>query len=139
LCGCDAADAIQVSGEKICKFQFAPYHCRVISQFNIEKTDRILSTALKLFVTYGFHGTPTSKIASEAGISNGTLFHYFKTKDELFINTKRQDYYNEEFDLLLEDMHDENVIAKEGLLFFIDTVFYIMEGKMDDSIDIIAF
>ncbi|CAL1517027.1 hypothetical protein MMC2321_00758 [Chitinophaga sp. MM2321] len=44
-----------------------------------------------------------------------------------FRNTRRQDYYNEEFGLLLEDMHDENVIAKEDVLFFIDTVFYVMQ------------
>jgi hypothetical protein len=44
-----------------------------------------------------------------------------------FENTKRQDYYNSEFGLVLEDMHDENVIAKDNLLFFIDTVFYIMK------------
>jgi hypothetical protein len=34
-----------------------------------------------------------------------------------------------EFGLILEDMHDENVIAKNDVLFFIDTVFYIMERK----------
>ena len=44
-----------------------------------------------------------------------------------FENTKRQDYYNSEFGLVLEDMHDENVIAKNDLLFFIDTVFYVMK------------
>jgi len=43
-----------------------------------------------------------------------------------FENTKRQDYYNKEFGIVLEDMHDENVISQQGLLFFIDTVFYIM-------------
>jgi len=43
-----------------------------------------------------------------------------------FINSKRQDYYNEEFGLILEDMHDENVISRENVLFFIDTVFYIV-------------
>lgn len=43
-----------------------------------------------------------------------------------FENTRRQDYYNKEFGLVLEDMHDENVIARQGVLFFIDTVFYIM-------------
>jgi AcrR family transcriptional regulator len=52
----------------------------------LDKPEKILSTALKLFVVYGFHGTPTSKIASEAGVSNGTLFHYFKTKDELVVS-----------------------------------------------------
>lgn len=51
----------------------------------MDKPERILATALKLFVTYGFHGTPTSKIASDAGVSNGTLFHYFNTKDELVV------------------------------------------------------
>ncbi|HTJ11260.1 MAG TPA: hypothetical protein VL547_04525 [Dinghuibacter sp.] len=44
-----------------------------------------------------------------------------------FKNTKRQDYYNGDFGLVLEDMHDENVIAKNDLLFFIDTVFYVMK------------
>jgi hypothetical protein len=44
-----------------------------------------------------------------------------------FENTKRQDYYNREFGLMLEDMHDENIIARQDVLFFIDTVFYIME------------
>jgi hypothetical protein len=45
-----------------------------------------------------------------------------------FNRIRRQDYYNDELGLALEDMHDENVIAKAGTLFFIDTVFYIM-GK----------
>lgn len=43
-----------------------------------------------------------------------------------FLKTRRQDYYNAEFGLILEDMHDENVIAKGNWLFFIDTVFYIV-------------
>jgi AcrR family transcriptional regulator len=52
----------------------------------VEKEKQILSSALQLFVAFGFHGTPTSKIASQAGVSNGTLFHYFKTKEELIIS-----------------------------------------------------
>lgn len=48
-----------------------------------------------------------------------------------FINIKRQDYYNKEFGLLLEDMHDENVIAKEDALFFIDTVFYLVRKDIE--------
>lgn len=51
----------------------------------MDKQEQILKAALKLFVEFGFHGTPTSKIAQEAGVSNGTLFHYYKTKDELVI------------------------------------------------------
>lgn len=49
----------------------------------MDKREVILQSALELFIEFGFHGTPTSKIALKAGVSNGTLFHYFKTKDEL--------------------------------------------------------
>lgn len=51
----------------------------------MDKRTEILAAALKLFVEFGFHGTPTSMIAKEAGVANGTLFHYFKTKDELIV------------------------------------------------------
>lgn len=58
----------------------------MISQSKIaDKRREILASALKLFVEYGFHGTPTSKIAGEAGVANGTLFHYYKTKEDLVI------------------------------------------------------
>lgn len=58
----------------------------MISQsFVLDKKEEILKAALKLFVEFGFHATPTSKIAKEAGVANGTLFHYFKTKEELIL------------------------------------------------------
>ena len=48
-----------------------------------EKEQKILDTSLKLFVERGFHGTSTAEIAKTAGVATGTLFHYFKTKEEL--------------------------------------------------------
>lgn len=52
----------------------------------MEKRDKILQAALALFTERGFHNTPTSLIAKEAGVATGTLFHHFKNKDEL-VNT----------------------------------------------------
>ncbi|MCU0359385.1 MAG: TetR/AcrR family transcriptional regulator [Bacteroidia bacterium] len=52
----------------------------------MDKKELLLNAALKLFVNHGFHGTATSKIAQEAGVANGTLFQYFKTKDDLVID-----------------------------------------------------
>lgn len=40
-------------------------------------------------------------------------------------NTKNHDYYNPELGVILEDLHDENVLTQNGILYFIDTVFYI--------------
>jgi AcrR family transcriptional regulator len=52
----------------------------------IDKQAEILKAALRLFVENGFHGTPTSLIAKEAGVANGTLFHYFNTKEDLIVS-----------------------------------------------------
>lgn len=50
---------------------------------SLDKQQRIIDTAMKLFVTNGFHATPTSKIAKKAKVSVGTLFNYFHTKEDL--------------------------------------------------------
>lgn len=48
-----------------------------------------------------------------------------------FVNTKRQDYFNAEYGLILEDMHDENVLMNSNTLFFIDTVFYTVSSEQN--------
>lgn len=47
------------------------------------KRTRILETAMMLFNEFGFHATPTSKIAKKAKVSVGTLFNYFSSKEVL--------------------------------------------------------
>jgi AcrR family transcriptional regulator len=49
----------------------------------IDKQKAIMDTALRLFTERGFFGTPTSLISKEAGVATGTLFFYFKTKEDL--------------------------------------------------------
>ena len=45
---------------------------------------QILDIALNHFMRYGFYGTSTRKIAEEAGISSGLMFHYFPNKLALY-------------------------------------------------------
>lgn len=42
-----------------------------------------------------------------------------------FVNKKNNDYYHPHLGLILEDLHDENVLTNSGMLFFVDTVFYL--------------
>lgn len=42
-----------------------------------------------------------------------------------FHNNRNNDYINNEVGLIFEDLHDENVLSTGGILFFIDTVFYL--------------
>jgi hypothetical protein len=44
-----------------------------------------------------------------------------------FSNTRRNDYFNDELGIILEDLHDENVISSGGMPYFIDTVFYLTD------------
>jgi Serine/Threonine/Tyrosine Kinase found in polyvalent proteins len=44
-----------------------------------------------------------------------------------FENKKDNDYFNREAGLILEDLHDENVLTNNGVLFFVDTVFYLTD------------
>jgi len=44
-----------------------------------------------------------------------------------FLNTRNHDYFNKELGIILEDLHDENVLTNNEILYFIDTVFYISD------------
>lgn len=53
---------------------------------NKERTkERILDAALELFRKHGLDGTTTKQISKRAGIAEGTLFNYFKTKEDLAV------------------------------------------------------
>ncbi len=42
-----------------------------------------------------------------------------------FDNIRNNDYFHSELGIILEDLHDENVLTAHEILYFIDTVFYI--------------
>lgn len=44
---------------------------------------KVLIASLKLFAEQGFYQTTTAQIAKKAGVSEGTIYNYFKTKDDL--------------------------------------------------------
>jgi AcrR family transcriptional regulator len=47
------------------------------------KKEAILQATLTLISQFGFHGTPMSKIAAEAGVGAGTIYRYFENKETL--------------------------------------------------------
>jgi TetR/AcrR family fatty acid metabolism transcriptional regulator len=50
-----------------------------------DKRDRILKAAIKVFAKNGFYATRVSEIANEAGVADGTIYLYFKNKDDVLI------------------------------------------------------
>ncbi|MCE3273229.1 MAG: transcriptional regulator, TetR family [Ramlibacter sp.] len=64
----------------------------------------LLDAALDLFVERGFAATRSEEVAARAGVSKGTLFLYFPSKEELFKAVVRENIsgrfseWNEEFE-----------------------------------------
>lgn len=52
---------------------------------NSEKYNRILEAACKVFAEFGFHQSTISLIAKEAGVADGTIYLYFKNKDDILV------------------------------------------------------
>jgi len=50
-----------------------------------------------------------------------------------FLNTRNNDYYHPHLGIIIEDLHDENVLTEEGSLQFIDTVFFITPVFFDND------
>lgn len=51
-----------------------------------DKHQRILDAATKVFASRGFFQSKVSEIAREAGVADGTIYLYFKNKDDLLIS-----------------------------------------------------
>jgi len=51
-----------------------------------DKRERILSAAVRVFARSGFHATRVSEVAKAAGVADGTIYLYFRSKDELLVS-----------------------------------------------------
>jgi AcrR family transcriptional regulator len=52
-------------------------------EFNLRRTE-ILDAAVKIFAAKGFHNASVAEIAAASGFAIGTLYHFFKSKEQLF-------------------------------------------------------
>ena len=103
----------------------------MISQSKIEsKRSRILLPARRLFVNQGFHNTPTSAIAMEANVANGTLFHYFKTKEDL-INALFKETRRSYFAIATAGVDNEKTIKRKVRLLWYNTVKWALNRPQD--------
>jgi AcrR family transcriptional regulator len=96
----------------------------------MEKRKKILDAALKLFVEYGFHGTPTSKIAEEAGVANGTLFNKFKSKDDLIV-ALYVDIKSRMMKYIVENSAQENSLKDTLKGQYLASLYWALDNKLE--------
>ena len=51
---------------------------------------RIVETAMRHFVKYGYEAATTEDIARKAGISKGSIFHHYGSKEALFLEAYKK-------------------------------------------------
>src|SRR5436853_673470 len=71
---------------------------------------RIVKAALSLFQTKGFDATTTKAIARKAGIAEGTVFNYFKSKDDIALH-----FFEAEVDSAMSAVRDNPRLKKAPL------------------------
>src|SRR5215468_2585652 len=54
-----------------------------------DKPQQIIDAAIRVFARNGYYNSRVSDIAREAGIASGTIYLYFKTKDEILVSLFR--------------------------------------------------
>ena len=66
---------------------------------NADKRVRITDAAVEVFAEKGFHQARISDIAKRAGVADGTIYLYFKNKEDLLLSV-----FEEKMDYLLEGL-----------------------------------
>ncbi len=69
---------------------------------NDDKRERILKAATQIFAQHGFYKSTISEIAKLANVADGTIYLYFKNKDDLLICL-----FEEEMHKIIRNMKDE--------------------------------
>lgn len=64
-----------------------------------DKRRRIIDAAVQVFADKGFFGARVSEIADAAGVADGTIYLYFKSKDDLLISL-----FEEKMELIIQQL-----------------------------------
>jgi AcrR family transcriptional regulator len=98
-----------------------------------DKTDKraaLIEAALELFAENGFHGAPTSMIAERAGVGVGTIYRYFKGKDELIRELFRE-LHTRAHELVSTDLPEDEPIRETLILVLTRILRFFLESPKE--------
>lgn len=94
-----------------------------------EKYALILDAAQKVIAENGFYGSQVSRIAKEAGVADGTIYLYFKNKEDILISLF-QSRLGELVAMLGESIRETDT-ADEALRKVCETHYRVLENNVD--------
>lgn len=94
-----------------------------------DKRERILRAAIRVFARKGFYATRVSEIAKAAGVADGTIYLYFKNKDDVLVSI-----FEDGIGRLLVALREETqgtASAAERIERAIELQLGLLEGRRD--------
>ncbi|QOY33965.1 TetR/AcrR family transcriptional regulator [Anaerobacillus isosaccharinicus] len=67
-----------------------------------QKYEQIIEAAVKVIAQNGYHHSQVSKIAKEAGVADGTIYLYFKNKEDILVSL-----FQEKMGKFIQKIEDE--------------------------------
>lgn len=80
-----------------------------------QKKKLIIDEAVKLFAQKGYHAASIQEIADQCGISKGSFYTYFKSKEDLIVSAFRS-YYSLMFDKISRLDQEEGLSPREKFM-----------------------
>jgi TetR/AcrR family fatty acid metabolism transcriptional regulator len=96
---------------------------------NTDKRERILKAAIRVFARKGFYSTRVSEIAKAAGVADGTIYLYFKNKDDVLISIF-QDRISKLLEVLTQAVAQKSSF-EEKLLVVVDLQLGLLDGSRE--------
>ncbi|MCK6257985.1 TetR family transcriptional regulator [Fictibacillus sp. KIGAM418] len=96
------------------------------------KYDKIIDAAVSVIAVHGYHQSQVSKIAKQASVADGTIYLYFKNKEDLLVSV-----FNEKMGTFIERTGNElksKGSAIEKLLTLIKMHFCLLDADHQLSI-----
>lgn len=94
-----------------------------------ERREQILSKALKLYATKGLAATKITDISKTTGISQGLFYHYFSSKDEVFIELIKNGFSR--LNEACRWLENQPLPPKEKIAFAIKELLKLLEENED--------
>lgn len=93
------------------------------------KQQLILEAARKRFLHFGYAKTSLDEIAKDIGVGKATLYHYYKSKEDIFLNVVKQEssYLRK---LLLKSLAKVKT-PHDKLKVFLQTHFEFLSGRVN--------
>ncbi len=112
-----------------------PRSKKISAQMRAESRDQLIAAARKLFAKQGYFNTKVSDLANEAGMSQGNVYWYFKSKEDLLKAVLAEGF--EALEQMTADVAASTGTASEKIDYLLEQtiVFYSEQGNFTNILN----